>query len=146
MQKALQLNKRYVNVLSNFTYEAKNELNKLLITNKDFLKEYFKEKNVTPEDVKTQSETFLKAMEKVVLEKPEFIPSGENLSNFQDLAIETLLLEEENAQLLTDILFENCDINHSNEIVNKMDFQEYGEYSNFLKRCFYFFLVRSKKY
>ena len=94
---------------------------------------------ISQDDIEQSTTIYLKKI-KELLKNPELAIVASKLEKNNDEATEVFLLTDDNAKQICDILFEDCDVNHSDEHLDSLSFKEFRHYVEFVKECFRFFL------
>jgi len=131
--KAKQIISRYEEFSKPYVEKEQLEIQKLYSVNPEMFE------GISQDDIEQSTTIYLKKI-KELLKNPELAIVASKLEKNNDEATEVFLLTDDNAKQICDILFEDCDVNHSDEHLDSLSFKEFRHYVEFVKECFRFFL------
>lgn len=91
-------------------------------------------------DVTNLSPKQLMSLHKILLKEEDFFMRALDYQAKNERAKEIFLTTGLYSKQICDCLFEKCDIDHSDEALDKLNIEEFNKYMTFMKGCLDFFL------
>lgn len=123
---------------SSYVEKEKWEISKIYMSNPEIFV------GLTKQDFEKVTPAFLKRISDLIKTKPELAILSQQLVKNNEDATEEFILEGDNSKKICEILYTDCDIDHSDIALDKLTKQEFEEYKTFMKNSFRFFLIHYK--
>lgn len=137
--KAQELIRIYNEFTMPYVQKEEEELKRFSITNPELFN------GLVLDNLTNNSEEYVKKL-KEILSHPNLIVIASKLEDNNKHSMEAFVSNTKNAELICEILFIDCDINHNDDYLNSLTLKEFSNYLKFMVHCFRFFLIFFKTF